>query len=81
AFVVDAASLVALLRRGLGPAGQASADEGDEALLFPHFSEWANEALAGEDGESASGYWREQAAVAAESPLALADDLGEGEWT
>ncbi|HBO6993818.1 TPA: non-ribosomal peptide synthetase, partial [Pseudomonas aeruginosa] len=81
AFVVDAASLVALLRRGLGPAGQASADEGDEALLFQHFSEWANEALAGEDGESASGYWREQAAVAAESPLALADDLGEGEWT
>ena len=43
---------------GLGPAGQASADEGDEALLFQHFSEWANEALAGEDGESASGYWR-----------------------
>ncbi|HFH4024638.1 TPA: non-ribosomal peptide synthetase, partial [Pseudomonas aeruginosa] len=81
AFVVDAASLAALLRRGLGQAGPASADEGAEALLFQHFSEWANEALAGEDGESASGYWREQAAVAAESPLALADDLGEGEWT
>lgn len=79
AFVVDAASLAALLRRGLGQAGPASADEGAEALLFQHFSEWANEALAGEDGESASGYWREQAAVAAESPLALADDLGEGE--
>ncbi|HCA7982123.1 TPA: non-ribosomal peptide synthetase, partial [Pseudomonas aeruginosa] len=55
--------------------------EGAEALLFQHFSEWANEALAGEDGESASGYWREQAAAAAENPLALADDLGEGEWT
>ncbi|EQB8555805.1 non-ribosomal peptide synthetase, partial [Pseudomonas aeruginosa] len=81
AFVVDAASLAALLRRGLGQAGPASADEGAEALLFQHFSEWANEALAGEDGESASGYWREQAAAAAENPLALADDLGEGEWT
>ncbi|HCE8601597.1 TPA: hypothetical protein NHS86_006839, partial [Pseudomonas aeruginosa] len=65
----------------LGQAGPASADEGAEALLFQHFSEWANEALAGEDGESASGYWREQAAAAAENPLALADDLGEGEWT
>ncbi|MDF5979708.1 hypothetical protein P4114_23950 [Pseudomonas aeruginosa] len=53
-----------------GEAGPASADEGAEALLFQHFSEWANEALAGEDGESASGYWREQASAAAENPLA-----------
>ncbi len=70
-----------MARPSLGQAGPASADEGAEALLFQHFSEWANEALAGEDGESASGYWREQAAAAAENPLALADDLGEGEWT
>ncbi|MDF5808064.1 hypothetical protein P4123_10165 [Pseudomonas aeruginosa] len=60
AFVVDAASLAALLRRGPGAGRPGERGRGAEALLFQHFSEWANEALAGEDGESASGYWRER---------------------
>ena len=54
AFVVDAASLAA--RCAAAWAGRpGERGRGAEALLFQHFSEWANEALAGEDGESASG--------------------------
>lgn len=37
--------------------------------------------MADEDGRNASGYWYERAVTAVENPLALANDLGEGEWT
>lgn len=76
-FVADPASLLIALRRLLAEAAPAPA-EGEEPLLFQHFSEWANEALEGEAGEAARHYWRDHAGESAPSPLALPEASQQG---
>ncbi|WP_263139632.1 non-ribosomal peptide synthetase [Pseudomonas sp. RIT-PI-AD] len=77
-FVADESSLLRLLQRALNDTPEAAATEDEEPLLFQHFSEWANEALGGEAGETARGYWQARSATDATAALSLPEAREEG---